>query len=42
MKLANLKTSLLIKEINSETLNMDVSESKTNKLVFKTNLKLEK
>ena len=42
MKLVNLKTNLLISEINSETLSMDVSESKNNKTIFKTTVNLEK
>ena len=40
MKLASLKTNLLIKEIKSESLNMDASESSNNKMVFKINIDL--
>jgi hypothetical protein len=40
MKLASLKTNLLIREIKSETLNMDASESQNNKNIFKINIDL--
>ena len=42
MKLSSLKTNLLLKEINSDTLTMDVSESQHNKMLFKVPIDLGK